>query len=150
MFRDISRGVLILFGFLILLAVIAAGGLAWRYYTAEVRGVVGAEERIESAPFRMSAYDHFFDLCASVQAYEGRLDAQIAQLEELQESNNASERDIMRVTTNIAGLRGQRIAAIHSYNADARKDYTIGQFRDSGLPYTLNADPYEGEKTSCN
>lgn len=123
------------------LVVLGPGQWAWRYYTAEVRGVVGQEERVQSALHRMGAYEHFYDLCASVQGHEATLTAARKQLGE-----TAEEAERQRIRANIAGIESQRARSIARYNADARKDHTVGQFRDAELPYSLKP---EAEKTSC-
>lgn len=127
-------------GLIIGLAVLVGGGWAIRYYTAEVRGVVGAEEQIQSAPSRIANYNYFFDLCAAIQGHEASLGAQARQLDQV-----TTERERNRILANIAGLEGQRARSIARYNQDARKEYTRGQFRDSQLPYQLS----EGADTSC-
>src|SRR3546814_2987104 len=71
--KPFSIAVLIGVAVIATVAVTAAGSWAWRYYTAEIRGVVGAEERIQSAPSRIAAYDRFFDLCAAIQGHEGTI-----------------------------------------------------------------------------
>lgn len=50
-----------------------------------------------------------------------------------------------QVRASITGLTGQRARSIARYNADARKDFTVGQFRDAGLPFQLDV----GEETRC-
>lgn len=137
--------------FLIVLGVVAAilllagVGWAWRYYTASVEGKVGASEQIQSAPHRIAAYNHFFDLCAGVRADEVSLDAQTIQL---QATTDAFQRT--RVQTNITGLIGHRASLIEEYNANARKDYTEAAFRDSDLPFQIPPTMWEkGYRTSC-
>lgn len=132
---------------LIAIAVLVVGIWAIRYYTAEPRGKVGAEEHIQSAPFRIEAYNRFFDMCVRVQELQAKLDAQHDQLA------SASEDAAERIMTNITGLRGEYERAVRQYNADARKDYTVGQFRDRNLPYTIEVggiDYKNGERTSCS
>lgn len=123
------------------IALLSAGMWAWRYYTAEVRGIVGQEERVQSPLHRMGAYSHFFDLCAAVQGHEATLAAAGAQL-----NSTSDEKERQRIRANIAGIEAQRARSIARYNADARKDHTIGQFRDSGLPYSLDVNK---EQTQC-
>jgi len=114
--------------------------------TANIVGRGEAHIRIQSADFRIPAYNHFFDLCAAIQADEASLDAQSDELSALTQGT----RDYNRVLTNIAGIVADRQRAIAQYNADARKDYTIGQFRDSNLPYQLDTTQHKkGEQTSC-
>ena len=126
------------------IAAAVAGVWAFRYFTADVRGRIDAQEIRKAGPLRVAAYNHFFDLCASVQGLEAGLEAQQAQL-----AVTESSKDRERVRSNIAGLTSERERAIRQYNADARKDYTIGQFRDSDLPYQLPTSHYEGGRTSC-
>ena len=118
-----STVILILVGVLM-----AAGwGINWavRYYTAEPKGQLEAREQIQSAPFRISAYNFFFDLCAAIQGHEISLDALNKQLTKVTRENEKE-----RILSTIAGLEGQRGRSISEYNAAARKDYTIGQFKD--------------------
>lgn len=118
-----------------------------RYATAGLFGKIEAEVQIQSAGYRIPAYDHFFDLCVSVQKAEVGLDAQY---DSLDGAESARERE--RIRTNIAGLQVTRLGGIQQYNADSRKDYTRGQFRDNDLPWNLSETEYdsvEGEHTSC-
>ncbi len=113
---------------------------AWfvRVQFADTIGRGNARIQIQGANYRIPAYDHFFNLCASVQNAEAGLDAQMAM----------SPSD--RKEYNIAALQATRARGINQYNADAAKDYTLGQFRDSGLPYHLDPSAYTGEnKTQC-
>ena len=127
------------------IAVLAGAGWAIRYFTAPIEGRVGAQERIQSAPNRIAQYNHFFDLCAGVRADEAALERQT---EQLQTETDAFQRT--RIQTNISGLTGHRASLIEEYNANARKDYTDAQFRDSDLPYQLPSTAWvKGERTSC-
>lgn len=123
------------------LALLSGSIWAWRYYTAEVRGIVGQEERVQSPLHRMGAYSHFFDLCAAVQGHEATLVSARTQL-----ADTGDEKERQRIRANIAGIEAQRARSIARYNADARKDHTIGQFRDSGLPFELDVNQ---EETRC-
>lgn len=143
----------VLYGFLALVAtfaivwgvILATQGM--RYATAGLFGRIEAEVQIESAGSRIANYDHFFDLCASVQKAESGLDAQYQALDGAESSK---ERE--RIRANIAGLQVARLGGIFQYNVDARKDYTKGRFRDSDLPWDLPETEYdhtEGLRTSC-
>lgn len=141
----VGKGVLIVLAVVAAIALLAGAGWAWRYYTAPIEGRVGAQEQIQSAPHRIVAYNHFFDLCAGVRADEVSLDAQNDQLKA-----TTDEFQRNRIQTNITGLTGHRAGLIEEYNANARKDYTEGQFRDSDLPYQLPTTAWEkGYRTSC-
>lgn len=110
------------------------GVLGFRYYTADIRGRVDAQETIKSGANRIAQYDRFFNLCASIQAQEGML----TYLEE--ELGAAAPEDKARISANITGVQAARARAIAQYNADATKNYTSGQFRDSDLPYQLSVE----------
>lgn len=132
-------------GVILFVGVGVGGGWAWRYYTASIEGKVAAQQQIQSAPHRIIAYNHFFDLCAGVRADEVSL---VAQTELLETITDAVQRS--RVQTNIIGLIGHRAGLIEEYNVNARKDYTQGQFRDSDLPYQLVPITWQkGERMSC-
>jgi hypothetical protein len=112
--------------------------------TADFRGEVDKKNRVEgSGAYRIAAYDHFFDLCAAVQTDE----ATLLQIEkELEDANP----DLLR-RNQIAITRGAiaraRAEKINTYNADAAKGYTRGQFRDSGLPDRLDINAKETQCT---
>lgn len=123
---------------------IVAFAWTFTYYTADVRGRIQANEQIKSGANRIAQYDHFFNLCAGVQTNEASLDAQNEQL-----AQATSDKEKERIRTNIAGLTTARAEGINQYNADARKNYTDGQFRDSDLPYQIPTTSYKGVRTSC-
>lgn len=127
-------------GLALIIAVVAVVGVV-RWVTADARGQLQAREQILSGPARIAAYNHFFDLCAAVQTDEATI---VAQRDELKTGPSESRRG--QIQSNIAALKSGRAEKINAYNADARKDYTIGQFRDLGLPYRLDASQ---EATSC-
>lgn len=111
---------------------------------ADIFGRGEAHKELHSAPYRIAAYDHFHDLCVSVQDAESSLDAQFDLL------TTAQDKSI--VQTNIAALKAVRMHGINQYNEDAKKNYTLGQFRDSDLPWQLPATPYDkkGTHTTCS
>lgn len=114
----------------------------WSKSTANFRGEVGvAEQTKANANFRIQAYDNFFNLCSAVQADEDRLEAQSSLLD--QTTDQAERQRIARTMAAIQGSRGQKI---RRYNANARKEWTVGQFRANDLPFAL--DPTQ-ERTSC-
>ncbi len=127
-------------GILAIVGIVAGITFGVRWLTAPVKGKLQAREQINSGAFRIAAYNHFFDLCASIQGLEGQLAAQRVELA------TSTGDDKARVEANIAGIQGARQQAIAEYNADAQKSYTIGQFRASGLPFALSPAT---EVTSC-
>jgi hypothetical protein len=133
--KDLSKKWMVLggLGCVAALLLLVVGSWAFRYYTAEVRGKVRAEEIIESAPNRMVQYEYFFNLCATIQGYNAQLQAQRQQLEVVK-----GEKEWNRVNANIAGITGQRARAIAQYNADVQKEYTRGRFFDPSLPSQIS------------
>ncbi|TQJ05884.1 hypothetical protein [Amycolatopsis cihanbeyliensis] len=123
-------------------------GLMWTFgwgwfsqTTAEARGETSQREQtVADGGYRIASYEHFFDLCAGIQGKERT----IARLEA--ERETADTRRVERIEATLTALRSGRDASIHSYNADARKRGTTGQFRASELPYQLDVDE---EETSC-
>lgn len=132
---------LIVVGSIAIIVALTMGGFGIRYLLAPVRGAVDAREQIQSAPNRIVQYNHFFDLCASIQGNEDAIVAQRAQLATAETVENRA-----RINANIAGITAARARNIADYNADAAKSYTDGQFRDSNLPYQINKG---GESTRC-
>lgn len=135
----------------IVLAVLAlplllwGGGLAFQYFTADVRGKVSANEQIKANPnFRIEAYERFFNQCASVQSIETTMHATAAEL-----ANTKDERRKGQLQTNLTALIAARADAVNQYNADAHKSYTAGQFRASNLPFQLPTTYTEGETITC-
>lgn len=128
---------------LIGLLLIASIPVGWfiKYQTADIRGKVDANEKIKAdGNFRIGAYDRFYDQCASVQAIELQLRA--AQEEA---KINKDPRRAGQIRINITGLTNARADAVTSYNGDARKSYTSGQFKASDLPSELPIEsPVEG------
>lgn len=136
-----KKAVLIAHGTLIALILFTAGSRAWTWYTAPITGRIGQKAIVHSPLERMGAYNHFFDLCASIQSHEAMLRAQRQAL-----ADATTPDDQSRIRANIAGITGQRARVIAQYNADSRKNYTVGQFRDSNLPYQIDL---KGD-TSCD
>lgn len=123
---------------LILTIVILSGGA--QYLTAPFRGAVDAQEQTQaSGSYRISAYESFYNQCASVQADEDRLN----NLREERETANEARQ--AQLDTTITAVRNSRDEKIRSYNSEARQEATRGQFRDSDLPYELNTD----DETTC-
>lgn len=131
----------------VLCFVLTGGVWLLRVEFADEIGKGNAQIELQSAPNRISAYNQFFDACASIQALEISIDTQSALL-----PLATNEYDKSRILTNLAGIQGQRASAIAQYNANAAKDWTVGQFRDSDLPYHLDSTQYVagGVKTECN
>lgn len=140
--KGIALGIAGLLGILIVSFGLWGLGVA----LAPIFGRGEAHKQLNSAQYRIAAYDHFFEQCSSIQGTEGSIDALVAQLE-----NTEGERARNLVNSSLAGAKALRLQAINDYNADARKGYTEGQFRDSDLPFYIEPTNYpdEGRKTSC-
>lgn len=132
-------------GFFLIVGVLVAGGWAIKYYTADVRGKINANEQIKSGDNRIAQYDSFFNQCAAVQSFETSLEAAYNALD-----RNTDPSDTNRLNINITGIEAQRARAINEYNANAAKNYTDGQFRDIDLPYQIRNTEYKrGIRTTC-
>lgn len=130
-------------GLVIVLAGIAVYGFGWfQRSTADFRGETAALEDILADPnTRITAYNHFFNLCQSVQSHETTIKALEAELE-----GGASDSREEQIRGAITANKSQRDSKINQYNSDARRDYTIGQFRDADLPSELDIN---AEETTC-
>lgn len=137
--RGVVIGLLVILG----LAVLIGGGLGLRYLLAEPKGIVEAEEKIQSGDNRIDKYNHFYDQCAKAQEYQDKIERYEKRLE------NAETKDARsQYRDNLAGVRGMFENTVRSYNQDARKSYTAGQFRADDLPYQLPTDP--DQQVVCN
>jgi hypothetical protein len=140
----VSAIVLTVVGVLVVSVLLWGVGYAFSWWAAPWQGKLEAREQVQSGNYRIAAYNHFYDLCASVQT----ADNNIATQEDLLAQVDGSDRS--RVLTNIAALKSVRADGINQYNVDARKTYTEGQFLSSDLPYQLPAGSYtKGESISC-
>lgn len=110
--------------------------------TADFRGETGQIEQTKAnSDFRIASYDHFYDTCASVRSLESKISNM---QEELEETEGTQRETVLK--TSITASKNKRVELIESYNADARKEATRGQFRASDLPYELDINE---EETIC-
>ncbi len=129
---------------LILLIGVIGYGLSW--WAAPWQGKLEARQQIESGANRIAKYDTFFNQCASIQGIEATLDA----LDEELATADKGTFNYDRIQANITGNKSARLNAIAQYNADANKEYTGGQFRDSNLPFQIPATAHaKGDRTRC-
>jgi hypothetical protein len=126
---------------LVLWMTIASAIWGFGVATAGIYGAGEARKEIQSAPFRIEAYQYFFNQCASIQGLEGQIDEITVQLNAFEPGTRAYELTLSSLT----GTKGLRHNAIAKYNQDALKDYTQGQFRDNDLPYQLVDSNYPPE-----
>lgn len=86
--------------------------------TAGFRGEVKAQEIIKaSGTFKIAAYDKFHNLCQEVLALE-------QQVRNRKELGIKDEKDEIQ----LLGLQNIHARVVSKYNADAAKDYTVGQY----------------------
>lgn len=112
----------------------------WQRGTANFRGETEQIERTRAnADFRIQSYEWFFDHCAAIETTEGQI---LVQEEELE---TAAPERADRIRTNLVAIKNRRIDLITTYNGEARKEKTTGQFRDAGLPSRININNYETE-----
>lgn len=125
------------------IAAMAVFGVGWfQRGTADFRGETAALEQIKAnADNRISAYEYFFDLCASIQGHEDTIRALEAEL-----AGDPSEDRAEQIRGAITANRSQRDGKIRQYNSEASKDYTSAQFKDADLPDQLDTD---AEETTC-
>lgn len=115
---------------------VVALGYGVQYYTAEVRGQVAQNERVVAdADYRISAYDRFYDDCASAKTLQQNL----ANAQESVKTETDPTR-LAQLQANVAALSNQLNEAVNQYNADARKTDTRGHFLSSDLPYELTTE----------
>jgi len=130
---------IVVFAFVIIGALMIA---LWGFgvLTADIKGQGDVRIETKSAPFRMEAYNYFHDKYGAILALEKQIDESIAQLAVLEPGTKTYD----RVLTNVTALKSLRHQAIQEYNANARKDYTVGQFRDVNLPFQIEDTDYPG------
>lgn len=127
-----KRWSFIALGGLVVLVLLQIALLTWRYYTADIRGKVGAEVKITGADRRLYNYEHFFNLCATIQGHEYTLYVHRETLSTLE------GKEAERTRTVIASIAAERGRQIAQYNADAQKHYTMARFKDEQLPPQLS------------
>lgn len=122
----------------VLIAILMIALWGFGVLTADIKGQGEAYKEIHSSEFRLEAYNYFYDQYHSILGMEGSIDANINTLSQFENTS----KEYGRIVINIAALQSLRHQAIQEYNANASKDYTIGQFRDAGLPYQLEDKEY--------
>lgn len=131
-----------LLGIVVIFLVVVYGFGFLQRGTADFRGETGQIEQTKAnSNYRIASYDDFYDSCASVQSIEGKIRNMEKELE-----SDASEQRVTVLNTSITASKNKRVELITSYNADARKEATRGQFRSSDLPYELDENK---EETIC-
>lgn len=143
---DSAKIVLAVLGGLMALAVVVGGFYGIRWITADIRGEADARETIKAdGDFRIAAYDRFFAMCSAIQGHEDQIESLQTELED--PDHPPTERRVSEIQASLTAVRSQRNDTINDYNADASRDWTVGQFRAEGLPHQLDKD---AEETACS
>ncbi len=144
------RNLLAILGAILLFALIGAGSYYGGIFGNKVQAnyqkrvvTYQVQQKVRTADFAQAAYEHFFNLCGSVQDSEASLDALYAQLA------TAAAADKSQIETNITANIANRAQSINEYNNDS-VEYTRGQFLDKNLPAKLDNSTYtKGTHTTC-
>lgn len=111
-------------------------------WTADWRGDVKAKEQTKAnGAFRVNTYNHFFNLCASVQSDE---DAIKNAQDEMADKATTDDRKA-KLRQVITATKNTRAESIRQYNADSANEYK-GAFQSNDLPASLNVG---AERTEC-
>lgn len=129
----VAKIVVAILACMVLIWGIVAAGWGIKVATAGLYGRGEAHVQIHSANFMIEAYNSFHDQYGSILALEG----QIVETETYLKTLEPNSREYTFASINLLSLRNLRHTAIQKYNADARKNWTEGQFRDADLPYQI-------------
>lgn len=122
-----------------------SGGI--QYITAPFRGMLEKREQIQaSGDFRIYSYNHFFDLCKSVQNAQSEYDSQKEVLDSMDEDEPGYDRQRRTVAILKADIEQRK----QKYNSDARKEETVAAFKSNNLPEHMPLGEHEqGERVNC-
>lgn len=139
-YEEPSAGKIALWGFgavaliIVISIVLAVGHWAFSWWAAPYQGKLQARQQIQgSGDYRIQAYNHFFDLCASITTMDQALQQTVAN----EKTDKGESLQIDR--TNFTAQLNSRDDAANTYNQDAQKSYTVGQFKASKLPFQIPA-----------
>ncbi len=124
-------------GALLAFALLASVSFGWQRITAPFYGQLSERQTVQSGEFRKYSYEHFYDMCAAIQRNQRTLMSQKKALE------HAEGREASRIRQRVVGLESQLQSKVSSYNADSRKEETMGQFKANDLPRSID---YETEE----
>lgn len=127
------------FGWVVIgiVSVVALVGIIWgiTYATADTRGAIAQNELVRAdGQFRLAAYNHFFDLCSSIQGDERR----IVNLQAELDRGNLTPARANTLPGIITATMNSRDANVVKYNNDAQKSGAEGAFRSAKLPVYIN------------
>ena len=144
MFKAIGIGLLVFLGIVLFWGLIF--GFTWA--TAPFRGALDQREQIQaSGDFRIHSYQHFYNLCRSIQQAEAQYDNQYDLLQQLERGDGNFDRQ----QRNVAVLKAQIERLKQKYNGDAAQEETLAAFKDSDLPKQIELGGHVyGHRTDCS
>lgn len=115
--------------FFLVLTFIVYGIGGFQQATAPFRGETEKREHVEAnGDYRIDKYDQFHSMCNDIQAKNEQIKDAKTMLSGSKEKEN------------VYALTQSKNEIVGDYNAMSHEDYTAGEFRDSDLPYTIDAD----------
>lgn len=115
----------------VFVTILLIGGLTWIW--APWKGALDQRKKtVGDGNYRIAAYDEFFNSCEAIAAKERIIDRYVTEVQ------TATGDQKVRLEAAIMAERNVRDELIADYNADAAKEGTRGQFRDSNLPFTID------------
>lgn len=132
----------------IILVIGIVGMFALRWATIPFFGALEQREQIQgSGDFRIHSYQHFFNLCRTIQEAESQYDNQYDLLKELK----PSDENYSRQQRNVSVLKARIERLKQRYNGDAAQEETLSAFKNSDLPEKIEIGVHEyGHRTKCN
>lgn len=107
--------------------------------TADYRGGTQKKERVEAdGDYRIAQYDHFYELCSSIQAKNEQIENTKGQLKYTDDPDDED-----KLNASVLALENSKEELVQEYNADAASNGTKGKYRASDLPYQIDPDDEE-------
>jgi hypothetical protein len=125
----------------VVLFLLVFGGGLFSMATSDFRGEVEKHENVEAnGRLRVEAYEEFYGLCSSIQTKQTEIETAQAQADA---ATDPEEKN--RWNSVVVANTNQRNELINEYNSKSSQDYTVGQFKDSDLPYRIDPDDKDVE-----
>lgn len=144
--KGLSAGMLALIITIVLIvgvSLVGVFGFGWfTDATANRQGRTQQEQLVQgNGQYRIAAYEHFYDLCATVQT-----DWQTVQFGKEEMKGVTDQGRLEQLQANLAAQQIKLVTDVNQYNGDARKAATLAQFKASNLPSRLTAT----KETTCH
>lgn len=113
-------------------------------HTANRQGESQKKELIDaSGQYRVGAYEHFFDACATIQSDQFR----VTNIKEaLKADPKPTGQYLVTLQASYTAANQKFMEDVNQYNQDSRQSYTLARFKSADLPYQI--DPTE--EVTCN